>query len=509
MPKDYALLDIITKGKAMREDFNEENSEFMKQYTRAELIGLVDMMKMLLNNIAKVDLTLTRYDGAGAVAAAMMKKHDVKEAFRDLPQDVLSAASYGYFGGRVELGKFGFYLGKTHSYDICSAYPSAQWQLPDLAHGYWHKKKKKELVDNLYNLQKLTIIHVKWITNNLLFCPFPYRSRRQNMLMFPDHGEGWYWLPEIQAGEQVMRGKAYCKLELLGAYEFVQTEGSYLPYEFMKSYYNKRRELIKAGDAAEKAIKLGLNSSYGKTAQSAGYNPETGRKPPYHNLAYAGYITSATRAKIYLAVMQKPESVVYIATDAICSTEELDLPVTSDKELGLWEYQEHDGIVNVQAGFYYYLEDGKWMGWSRGFDKVAKDDQYQTEMLRQIKLIKDCWQDNETKQVSMSSTRFISLKSAVISDDFWLRWCGWYKLGHGKGRALTLEPTRSKRRAHYYKGGADKGLIQTYPQTNFTKGISEKYQLPWDYEASHGLAEFDGVPVKIYLDEEVYASDKS
>jgi hypothetical protein len=149
------------------------------------------------------------------------------------------------------------------------------------------------------------------------------------------------------------------------------------------------------------------------------------------------------------------------------------------------------------------------MGWSRGFDKVAKDDQYQTEMLRQIKLIKDCWQDNETKQVSMSSTRFISLKSAVISDDFWLRWCGWYKLGHGKGRALTLEPTRSKRRAIYYKGGADKGLIQTYPQTNFTEGISEKYQLPWDFEASHGVAEFDGVPVKIYLDEEVYASDKS
>jgi hypothetical protein len=204
--------------------------------------------------------------------------------------------------------------------------------------------------------------------------------------------------------------------------------------------------------------------------------------------------------------MQNPESIVYVATDGICSIDRLDLPITIDKELGLWEYEQHDGIVNIQAGFYYYLKDGKWEGWSRGFDKVGKDKNYQEEMERQINYIKECWK-KRTDHIYFPCTRFITLKSGVISNSFWPRWCGWYKLGEGKGRSLKLEPVATKRITRNYRGGADKGLIQTYAETNFSNGMSEKYQLPWDYEATHGVKEIDGVPIRIIEDECEYGNE--
>jgi hypothetical protein len=310
---------------------------------------------------------------------------------------------------------------------------------------------------------------------------------------------------------EVMNKEDY---KLIEAWEFVESEGNYQLYAWMKDYYLERQDMIKNEDGAEKVLKLGLNSCYGKTAQSAGYNAENKRKPPYHNLAYAGFITSSTRAKIYRAIMQKPEDVVYIATDGICSTEQLNLTITENKELGKWEVKEYQGIVIVQSGVYYYLgEDGKWEGFSRGFDKVGKDEKYQQEMQGQIDYINNQWKAG-TNEVYLSSTRFITYKSALISDNWWKRWCCWHSLGEGKGRKLDIMCSMGKRKlfddsllmeslksgilSELLKPRGDLKLVQTYPVGNKIEEISEKYPFPWDLSDE----EIEGVKSRVVEEEE-------
>jgi hypothetical protein len=275
------------------------------------------------------------------------------------------AAQHAYFGGRIEIGKIGRHLGKIYHYDINSAYPSAQWDLPALTCGQWvHYDWNIYRVDLF---EKMTLCLVEWDFPGAIWGPFPYRSARQRKVLFPEKGVNWVWLPEVKAAMQAMKGRKKWKLSIKEVWEFQPDITSFQPYKFMKEYYELRQEMVKETKekgiphGEEKIIKLGLNSGYGKTAQHAGYHPETKQKPPYHNLAYAGYITSTTRAKLYEAAMQSPENIICIATDGIFSTVPLTLDCPKEKILGKWEASEHDELILVQSGFYYYRNGSEWV----------------------------------------------------------------------------------------------------------------------------------------------------
>lgn len=484
---------ILSEGKADRANFDKWPLEKIIAYNNRELELLCQLMTALRNSCQDIGLELKRWDGAGSIASAMFQKHEIKKSLCSLPVQVEEASRYAYFGGRIELIKFGHERSTVHYYDINSAYPSALVKLPSLAHGEW-----REIPAGNFDIRKLpplSLLRVSWCFNDgLPFYPFPYRSKDQNKLLFPREGRGWVWLPEAIAA---VNNRFAFSVEKI--YSFFPQPLA--PFRFVHEYYEQRRKLIASNKkgGAEKVIKLGLNSLYGKLAQHVGYNEETGKKPPYHNIALAGWITSHTRAQLFDAAMKAPESVISFCTDGIFSESALNVLTSSTKELGFWEHEYYDEFVSVQAGVYFARRGETWYVKMRGFDKIKPED-----CINFLARLDVAWR-RKSRAVYCPSTRFITAKSALISDEWWARWLTWHKINEDgiEGRKLEIWPDGTKRRVMNHNVKPYLGLIPTLPEINLSlthNGImplSEIYSLDW--AVTDGTIE--GVPITLFTEE--------
>lgn len=493
--------ELIISGKAQRSSFTASDIDYVKEYCRAELVCLVEIMNKLRDAVEDLGLSLRRWDGAGAVAVAFLQKYNVKEYFDTLPDPVQEAAQHAYFGGRIEIGKYGRHDGMIYHYDINSAYPSIQAQLPALAGGRWVRRGAGFDCRTTDNLMVISRVKWSWI-DNTAFCPFPYRSSMQQKVLFPALGENWIWKPELAAAMDVNEEQhRNWIIDVFDSWEFIPSDDT-KPFHWVAENYEERKRIVaeskKTGipNGMEKVIKLGLNSLYGKTAQKAGYDESTGRKPPYHNIAYAGYITSATRAKLWRAAMQANDKIIALATDGIYSTVPLDLDCPPDKVLGLWEAQEHDEMVLVQAGFYWIRDGEKLKAFSRGFDKMTSEQ----EKRETLDIVLNAWKQRQY-ELRLPCTRFITMRTALVSDVWWDRWCTWHEMEKDgvKGRRLqiTCEGTKRVSKGEYNRPHLK--MIQTEPVINLSDDMSEKYTLPWDIEGDVNATEIDKEHTESYL----------
>jgi hypothetical protein len=134
--------------------------------------------------------------------------------------------------------------------------------------------------------------------------------------------------------------------------------------------YSQRKRWQTEGNSAERALKLALNSLYGKMAQRVGGRL---RIPTWHQLEWAGYVTSMTRAMLFDAVSSAPDSIIAVETDAVFSTEPLAVQVGSG--LGQWKESKFDNILYVQSGFYYAEQGDTVTCKYRGLDKDGETGQ--------------------------------------------------------------------------------------------------------------------------------------
>jgi hypothetical protein len=512
LPQSPEVTALLEKGKGLRGSFTWDDINFVREYNAMELECLVKLMKALTAQLKQpeIDLTLTRWDGAGAIATALFRKHETKSHIKPLHPNIELAARHAFFGGRFEAIKYGSHLGDVYDYDLCSAYPSAITQLPSLADsmGFWRHYDKGNV--DITNLPDFSLVHITWDFRSkkyarVPFFPFPYRAKAEGRILYPPCGRGWYWAPEVIAAM-----KHGFSVDIKEVFSF---HGAVMPFGWVRDYYALRQRWITESRAGlnkpngEKVIKLGLNSLYGKMAQHVGYDQETHKIPPYHSLAYAGFITALTRARLFDAAMTNPGSVVFFATDGIFSTAPLDVPVTNTKELGEWEMTKCDELINIESGVYFYRIGDHWACRLRGFDKPRTQEQ----ISRYIDMIRDGWRRKEDV-VYLPCTRFIGHKAALVSNDWWKRHCSWYSFstnGHS-GRALSLLPGIGKRIMPFTKYPSDlhKRMIDTLPEIaaechyekhpkNFP--ISEPYEVGWGIEIAW-LNSPEGVMDKLALD---------
>lgn len=332
--------EAILEGKARRQTADHDRAT-EAEYSRLECVALCRIMDQIRKLCADVGYPLTSYYGGGSIAGAMLKAWGVRNHTsaptdekdtrpNTLPDAMRVPVATAYMGGRFETAIYGE-IPQAYVYDIRSAYPSVMRSLPCLAHGHWSRTRATELRDT-------DLWRVSWSGLPPRWGPLGVR-RSDGRISFPASGEGWYWGSEVRAARNYWTADDQ-HITLHSGWRWHQ-DCDHQPFARVQEVYDQRARLKAQGDPAEKVLKIGINSLYGKTAQAIG-------QAAYHDYCWAGMITAKTRAMLLEAIAQKPEDIVGTATDSITSLTPLELDESGG--LGTWEAKIEYDLLVVQNG---------------------------------------------------------------------------------------------------------------------------------------------------------------
>ena len=369
---------FIDRMKAERSRFAQSNIGEIKRYCAIECKLLAQYLERIVSLHSEVGLQLSSYCGAGSTATALFRKYGYENRTPSIPKNIIEIAEESYYGGRCETSIIGPYKGAIFSYDINSAYPFACAQIP--VGISW--KETKKLVPG-----KAGFYLVRWkLPSRNVWGPFPLRKiggKNLPSLLYPNEGEGWYTSYEVFEA-MLVHGNA---IEIVYGFYCVDSE---LAFPWIQQTIDARMKYKSEGDERHFPLKLGLNSIYGKMAQTTG-------KQQYRNVVYASWITGFTRAIIYRAIAREKHNVLLVATDGIISTKPL--PLSVGNSCGQWEVQCHENAWIAQAGVYWIGDKIR----TRGFEQKYID----------FAAVQAAWkQSKENAQIKVPIRRFIGYRQA-------------------------------------------------------------------------------------------------
>lgn len=385
---------LIEEGKASRSGFASWSLKRIRNYNDDELRLLAKLAEKLRESVGPLELPIQSWHGPAALAGAWLRKNKVKEWMNAEPLDssFTDVTTRAYFGGRIDVLGYGI-VDPVFHYDIVSAYPSAIANLPNLEKLTWKKRRGKGIPRG-----RLYAARVRWEIPTAYWAPFPWRSNNGS-IRYPCKGHGWYWFHEIEAAIAKFGPDHF---EILERWE-AEGELEYPFYNLIHDTFKYRGELKRQNHPSHKAVKLILNSLYGKFAQTVG-------KAQYYSPIWAGLITSETRAKLLSVVT---DDVVCVMTDSLWSQKQLDIPIGVG--LGEWEQQDENRLILAEAGLYEAsAPDGSKSVWQRGFDKRNPVD---------IEYLVNQWLTGDASYTPVYTVqRFIGMGLATVTSYPWRKW---------------------------------------------------------------------------------------
>lgn len=353
----------ITEGKDKRQDFYWEDIDYIERYWEKELKLLVELMDRIRKDVHGAGYEIGQWHGPGALASYALRKHDMSQFKRETSEKLLPAVLSAYSAGWFERFQAGVHDGEVYTADINSAYVYAISLLPNLAVGEWSHVDNPD--QSVVRNTRFGLYHIELkggFSQFLGQChgipgPLPVRQR-SGTIAHPVSAEGWYWSPEaaLVAGRK--------DVVITEAWLF-DDDGSH-PFEWVAEDYEHRLHLQQIGNPAEKVIKWMLASLYGRLAQRVGWNEKTRKPPAWHQLEWAGFITSMCRSMCYRVAMDvsRRGGLVSIDTDGVMSTvpfREATLQNGTGSGLGQWKLEKYFGLIYIQNGIYWLKgEDGEW-----------------------------------------------------------------------------------------------------------------------------------------------------
>jgi hypothetical protein len=292
---------------------------------------------------------------------------------------------HSYHGGIFSTERRGLFKEDLYSYDINSAYPFQMDMLPHWANGVFKHVEKPDEIDTRYGWF-LCEFNCPYISYPDFSHPYEVEycyedvnpNNCETVMMNPKrviypNGTRRQWVTKVEYEWMERMG---FEPEMRGGIAWQQEKEEYEnPFSWIKEVYYARRAIKEADseDIQQWALKIAMNGAYGKTAQKKkGIGALT-------NFFYASYITAGTRLQIYDVMMQKPESIVEVATDSILSTEPLSVNIS--EKLGEWSFAKYEKALVIGSGIrQQWINDEEFVTHARGL--TYKND---WDMMREIK----------------------------------------------------------------------------------------------------------------------------
>ncbi|MGH9072010.1 MAG: hypothetical protein ACRDX8_12810, partial [Acidimicrobiales bacterium] len=296
------------------------------------------------------------WEGAGGMAAALLRSHQVPRPDHERLAAVEADARKAYYGGHFEVSRRGA-LEQVHAYDINSAYPAIYADLPCLDHGRW------ELVndgDQAPADGEAMFTYLIYDQPDTPWPVFPFRISAGNIAN-RRQGRGWHpsCLVDLAANDPTTM------LFPIRTWYYTR-ECNCRHFDWVGELFVERQRLGKALKGYP--IKLGLNSLYGKFAQSVGH-------PTHATPIWATLITGWVRVQVDRVAQRHPDTCAMIATDAVYLVGDTAPELDCGAALGQWSHARYDDMVVCQPGYYWTRDgDATVSSHTRGVSKAADVD---------------------------------------------------------------------------------------------------------------------------------------
>lgn len=490
-------VSLVSAGKDARENFMWADIGRIRAYWGLEVTLGCRLMGQIQSMAENAGIHVKRWYGPGAFAAYSLGEH---HADRYMAKQTTAVPKTGYTPVEVRLASYSAYAGgwferfrmgmladedtEIHTYDINSAYVYAMSLLPDMAKGRWqHYSADSCDLSELARKVRFGVFRVEWRPDSSAYIrsafglPMPLFHRDSNggitRPVVP--ADVWLWNPEAA------NASATPYARLTEAW-ILEDDGSY-PFEWVSSMYRRRAAMKRAGEPAEKILKMTMASFYGRLAQRTGWDRTSGQAPKFHQIEMAGWVTSKCRSMIYQAAFNAAiqDALISVDTDGVITTKPISTPETAlGTGLGEWEYDRYTGIIYLQNGVYWLRNpDGSWADPKlRGIPHSKLSQEAGVAALR------------NGGKLSVSRRIFTGYGSALHRNapETWLTW---------DDQEVTIDACRAGNRVHDYRlcplckrmasrdgGPLDNGLHTLIPVPG-SDLESKPHSVPWrgDYKA--------------------------
>jgi len=302
------------------EEYLNKNIDDIGKYCQLDADLTLQLAGYMEKGFLGVNIPFDKPMSQAKIAEEFIKNRAPYPMVPESMEHIHDLARLTYHGGIFETLQRGMFEDEIYDYDINSAYPCTMSTLPHWGNGKFTPVETQ--TDNIkYGWYKVKF-NCRWI---------PYEDRENPYLEKFSIGEGAeqeYVLnnkrivyPEGERTQFITRIeldfliKNHFKHKVLGGVEWEQNKRRFdSPFNWMEETFYKRLEIKNnnSEDMRQYALKITLNSSYGKTAQQ---EPFIGALT---NFFYASYITADTRIKLAQIAEDNPKNVIDIATDGIC-----------------------------------------------------------------------------------------------------------------------------------------------------------------------------------------------
>ena len=370
--------------------YYEKNKDAVLEYCRKDADLTLRASMLMKKTIETVKMPRGNLSFRNPISQAKISEMYIHDNFKypNVPESLEFfhwLSERAYHGGIFSTERRGLFEKEMYSYDINSAYPTQMKILPHWANGEFQHVDKPNEIDTRYGwyLCEFNCPYISYPD-----CSHPYEVEFCYNDVNPDNCEKVLLNPKRVVYPNGMRRQWITKIEyewmekmgyapeMRGGVVWEQKKEEYEnPFSWVEEVYYARRKIKEADseDIQHWALKIAMNGAYGKTAQK-----KKGRGA-LTNFFYASYITAGTRVQICDVMMQKPESIVEVATDSILSTEPLSVNVSG--KLGDWSFAKYQKALVIGSGIRQQWEaDNKFVTHARGL--TYKND---WDMMNEIK----------------------------------------------------------------------------------------------------------------------------